>query len=82
LTGPSGCVGRRSAAQRGAAAGELMDHFALQWVQLNGGPLLVLAEDLLPLWEGADAPAPYRTIEPQSRWNPSVPPWIMTAPAM
>ena len=46
---------------------------ALQWIQSNGGPLLLLPSALLGAWEGADEPEPFRSVEARSRWNPSGP---------
>jgi hypothetical protein len=42
---------------------------ALQWVESNGGPLLLLPNRLLEAWEGTDEPEPYRGIEAKARWN-------------
>jgi Immunity protein 21 len=46
---------------------------ALQWINSNGGPLLLLPSSLLGVWEGADEPEPYRGVEARSRWNPGGP---------
>jgi hypothetical protein len=46
---------------------------ALQWIQSNGGPLLLLPSSLLGAWEGADEPEPYRGVEARSHWNPGGP---------
>ena len=45
----------------------------LQWVQSNGGPLLVLPRALLEGWEGTEEPERYRGVEARSRWNPEGP---------
>ncbi len=29
---------------------------SLEWIESSGGPLLLLSEDLLPAWQGADGP--------------------------
>jgi hypothetical protein len=40
-----------------------------QWVTCDGGPLLVLAKENLPAWEGSATPSQGRKIEAQFRWN-------------
>jgi hypothetical protein len=44
---------------------------ALQWIQSNGGPLLLLPSSLLGVWGGTDEPEPYLGVEARSRWNPA-----------
>ena len=42
---------------------------ALQWMQSNGGPLLLVPGEHLPSWEGTEPPADGRQIEAEFRWN-------------
>src|SRR5260370_41091178 len=42
---------------------------ALQWMQSNGGPLLLVSGEPLPSWEGTEFPSDGRQIEAQFRWN-------------
>lgn len=43
------------------------------WVTSNGGPLILLPENLLSYWEGTDPPNGGRTIEANFRWDPTGP---------
>jgi hypothetical protein len=45
----------------------------LQWLNSSGGPLLLLAQNLLEHWEGIDAPSGGRVVEARSRWSPDQP---------
>src|SRR5260221_7899824 len=42
---------------------------ALQWMQSNGGPLLLVSGEHLLSWEGVAPPSDGRHIEAQFRWN-------------
>lgn len=39
------------------------------WVQSGGGPLLLLAKDLLGFWEGVNLPPAFRHLEADFRWR-------------
>ena len=41
----------------------------LTWLDIDGGPLLLLSEALLPFWEGSDPPSGGRTAEATFRWG-------------
>ena len=41
----------------------------LRWVESEGGPLLLLPDDLLGFWEGVRRPPRFRTIEADFRWS-------------
>jgi hypothetical protein len=44
-----------------------------EWIQSNGGPLLLLPQDLLETWEGADPPSGGRRVEAEFRFDPTGP---------
>jgi len=39
----------------------------MEWIESQGGPLIVLEESLLPFWEGADPPSSRRAVRAESR---------------
>lgn len=41
----------------------------LRWVESEGGPLLLLADDLLGFWEGVRRPSRFRNVEADFRWS-------------
>jgi hypothetical protein len=43
----------------------------MEWIESQGGPLLVVEESLLLLWEGADAPSEGRLVQAESRASPA-----------
>jgi hypothetical protein len=43
--------------------------FQYKWVSCDGGPLLLVQEKYLPLWEGSDAPSNGRVVQANFRWG-------------
>lgn len=41
----------------------------LQWIESNGGPLLMLPRALLECWDGTDPPEPHRSVRATFRWS-------------
>ncbi len=46
-----------------------MSEFTKTWITCDGGPLIVMENRLLPMWEGSDAPSKGRIVEAESRWG-------------
>ena len=46
-----------------------MSEFSQKWISGDGGPLILMEERLLPLWDGSDAPANGRVVIAESRWG-------------
>ena len=47
----------------------LMSGLLPQWVTCDGGPLLLLAKENLPAWEGSARPSQGRKMEAEFRWR-------------
>lgn len=45
----------------------------MEWIESQGGPLLLLPQHLLGAWEGADPPSHGRAVEAAFRYHPSGP---------
>lgn len=50
-----------------------MNNYTLAWANSNGGPLILLPENLLEYWEGANPPTGGRQVEAKFRWDPHGP---------
>jgi hypothetical protein len=47
----------------------MKDEFKFQWVNCDGGPLILIEEKYLSNWEGSEEPSNGRVVEANSRWG-------------